>query len=90
MTVYPHQHLHNSHRAEDPAVVKNVDTATLRSNFEKLLKMYFSKAILEAVVLKDGMPPNKVYTNWMWMYDTEAVAKADVLEAEYKKTSTRI
>jgi len=54
------------------------------------VKMYFSKAILEAVVLKDGMPPNKVYTNWMWMYDDAEVAKAEVLEAEYKKASIRI
>jgi len=87
MTV--HHNYHKPHRAEDLTVVKNVDTATLRSNFEKLIKMYFSKAILEAVVLKDGMAPNKVYTNWMWMYDDAEVAKAEVLEAEYKKVSTR-
>lgn len=77
------------YRADDLTVVKNVDTATLRSNFEKVMKMYFAKTILETVVLKDGMPPNKTYTNWMWMYDAAEIAKADVLEAEYKKTSTR-
>jgi len=88
MTV--HHNYHKPHRAEDLTVVKNVDTATLRSNFEKVIKMYFSKAILEAVVLKDGMAPNKVYTNWMWMYDDAEVAKAEVLEAEYKKASIRI
>jgi len=85
-----HNYSSRPHRAEDPTVVKNVDTATLRTNFEKVVKMYFSKAILEAVVLKDGMPPNKVYTNWMWMYDDAEVAKAEVLEAEYKKASIRI
>jgi hypothetical protein len=71
-------------------VVKNVSLSTIKDNFEKVVKMYFAKTILEAVVLKDGMPPNKTYTNWMWMYDADAIAKADVLEAEYKKTSTRI
>jgi hypothetical protein len=85
-----HHNYHQPHLAEDLTVVKNVDTATLRSNFEKVIKMYFSKAILEAVVLKDGMPPNKVYTKWMWMYDDAEVAKADVLEAEYKKASIRL
>ena len=77
------------YRADDLTVVKNVDTSTLRLNFEKVMKMYFAKTILETVVLKDGMPPNKVYTNWMWMYDDAEIAKADVLEAQYKKTSTR-
>lgn len=77
------------YRADDLTVVKNVDTATLRLNFEKVTKMYFAKTILEAVVLKDGMPPNKTYADWVWMYDNAEIARADVLEAERKKISTR-
>lgn len=77
------------YRADDLTVVQNVSLSTIKDNFEKVMKMYFAKAILETVVLKDGMPPNKTYTNWMWMYDDAEVAKADVLEAEYKKVSTR-
>jgi hypothetical protein len=78
------------YRAEDLTVVKNVLLNTIKDNFEKVIKMYFAKAILETVVLKDGAPPNKVYTKWMWMYDDAEVAKADALEAEYKKTSVRL
>lgn len=78
------------HRAEDLTVVKNVLLNTIKNNFEHVLKMYFAKAILETVVLKDGAPPNNVYTKWMWMYDDAEVAKADALEAEYKKTSVRL
>lgn len=74
------------YRANDLTAVKKVSLSTIKDNFEGVMKMYFAKTILETVVLKDGMPPNKNYTNWMWMYDDAEIARADVFEAERKKT----
>lgn len=62
---------------ETPHVVVRNLTTIVVDNFDTIWKMYFAKAILEAVVLKDGITPNQTYINWMWMYDRVKVAKAE-------------
>jgi hypothetical protein len=73
-----------AHSAEDPDKVLNIAATTIEVNFEGAFKMYHAQELLDAVVLKAGVPPNKDYTNWMWMHSPEGVAAAEKRETEFQ------
>ena len=73
-----------SYSAEILDKVVSVPVTTVEVNFEGAFKMYHANEIMDAVAMKDGVPPNRDYTNWMWMHTPEGVAAAEGREAEYK------
>jgi hypothetical protein len=73
-----------AYSAEDPDKVLHIGVTTIEVNFEGAFKMYHAQELLDAVVLKAGVPPNKDYTNWMWMHSPEGVAAAEKRETEFK------
>jgi hypothetical protein len=73
-----------AYSAEDPDKVLHTGATTIEVNFEGAFKMYHASEIMDAVAMKDGVPPNRDYTNWMWMHSPEGIAAAEEREAEYK------
>ena len=80
-------HAPNSRQAysvEDPSKVVSTTPRDIETNFEGAFRRYYAANILEEVAMKDGVPPNKTYIDWMWMHNQEGIAQAEQREVEDK------
>ena len=63
-----------AYAADDFSRVVKTTVETVEANFEGAFKMYHASELMDAVAMKDGVPPNPQYANWMWMHTPEGVA----------------